>query len=596
MILNSPEGTRDLEFFADVATLPTALAKRAALTPDTPAFYAETADGRWTAITWSTYRNLAGALSKQFASRGLGPGKRLGLLGRTSFAWETAQMAALACGATVVGIDPYYPDALIDEVLADLALDALIIQDAATLRRLPAARWQGLRLVAFLEGHQDASDSFPTLKELARPEQPCALPMHAQPDAPAIITFSSGSTGKPKPIVYTHAQVVYACRCLIGLYPEVSPDARLVCWLPLANLFQRVMNFCAVAKGAASYIVEDPRRVMQALPIANPEIFAAVPRFCEKLHAGIMQRLAAHPLRARIVEQAIALGLALREAQKAQRTLPPLKRMAAELADRLVLARLRGLMGKRLKFIITGSAPMPPWLLERFEAIGIPVLEAYGVSENIVPLAASTLTARKAGTVGKPVGDNEVRISSEGEVQVRGRGVFHSTLAENRARAHALTPDGFLATGDLGALDEQGYLVLHGRAGEVFKNAQGRWMALPYIESFLRRVPGVEHAAVISMSGSRLIAVVTMEADRASKADARLQLYAQLRGQLTELPRAMRPCGFLIVSSGFSSAGGELTSNMKLRRAIIANKYRGALVEAVAECDPEKDEPPLKLI
>lgn len=557
------------------------------LTPDAPAYIAQDPDGKWTATTWLEFRDDVAALSRQFARHGLVPGARLGIIARNSLNWEAAQMAALACGATVAGIDSYYPDTLINELVAQLGLTYLVVQDAATFQRLSATNQDRFKFVVYLEDEvPENRGDLMTLRKLRSCESgSIALNPEPQPEAPALVAFSSGSTGTPKPILYTHAQVVHACRCILELYPELSPGTHLVCWLPLANLFQRMINFCATAKGAVSYMVEDPRRVMDVLPIANPEVFVAVPRFCEKLYAGMMQRVAQKPILTGLVERSMSLGAAFRMSPSRDPRISPVTRLLARVADRVVLSRLRAAMGSRIKFIVSGSAPMPRWLLDRFCALGIPVLEAYGVSENLVPVAANRLAEHKAGTVGKPVGDNEVRIADDGEVRVRGRGVFVPTLGENRMSAAALSDDGFLATGDLGSIDEDGFLTLHGRLAEAYKNAQGRWVFLLQIEAALRQIPEVEHAAVVRVRGDRLIGVLALGRlekgieDNAQPKAAELErrigptLREHLARTLSSLPTAMRPVAFLAVGVGFSPAGGEITTNLKLRRTAIAEKF-----------------------
>lgn len=309
MMLRCVEGGDAIrEFFVGINTLPALIARRAELTPAAPAHFTQRSDGAWEATTWAEYRGDVAALSFQFASHGVEPGSRFGILAATSLGWEVAQMAAFVCGATVVGIDPYYPDALIDKVVRDLGLSSLIVDDAASLARLSAVTRDDLGFIAFL-----------------------------------------------------------------------------------------------------------------------------------------------------------------REAEAGRVRISPLKRCVAKLADRLVLARLRAVMGSNIRYICSGSAPMPAWLLDFCSALGVPVLEAYGTSENLLPISTNRLAERKAGSVGKVVADNEVRIAGDGEVQVRGRAVFDPTLGENRAHAGALTEDGYLATGDLGMFDDEGFLTVRGRRTDAFK-------------------------------------------------------------------------------------------------------------------------------
>ena len=189
------------------------------------------------------------------------------------------------------------------------------------------------------------------------------------------------------------------------------------------------------------------------------------------------------------------------------------------------------------------------------------------------------------------MGDNELRIGSNGEVQVRGFGVFDPALAENAMRRGAITSDGFLVTGDLGSMDGDGFLTLRGRASEIFKNPQGRWVSLPLLEAALREVPHVEHAAAIRMLDDRLGSVVTLRNDVRQGGEAddlRLQqsLRERVEEALSQVPPANRPLAILVVKGAFSPASGEITTNLKLRRHAIASRYDTKLQTLVASRDP----------
>jgi long-chain acyl-CoA synthetase len=452
----------------------------------------------------------------------------------------------------------------------------LVVDDDAMLARVPPGLLDRLQLAVVIdgaEGHGRANVKTLTGILSASHDRPPTVPAAPTEQSPAWVAFSSGSTGRPSPIVFTHAQVLLACRSILATYPEVAPGARLMCWLPLANLFQRVVNLCGMMNGAISYIVSDPRDVMDVMPLARPDVLIAVPRFCEKVHAGIMENLSRRPVVARLVEWAMTNAASTGRSRPIR--VGRFRRWLANLVDRALVRRIRQAFGGNLRFIVSGSAPMPRWLLERFEGLGIPVLEAYGVSENIVPIAANGLACRKSGSVGKPVGDNVVRIAADGEIQVRGQGVFQPVLQDHGGREGALTADGFLATGDVGHVDPDGFLVLEGRRAEVFKNSQGRWVSLPAIEAALRRVPGIDHAAVLRIDHDRLVGVLALPAVQAldaAKAERLLgsSLQDALQRTAGELPRAMQPCAYIVVSGGFSPATQEVTTNLKLRRAAIA--------------------------
>jgi long-chain acyl-CoA synthetase len=580
-------------------TIPELLASRARDTPDQPAFFTLEQSGAWRPVTWSALAAQTERLGRALHRSGVRRGTRVAILARTSLEWEQAQMAALRLGATVIGVDPNYPAEMLARALESTAPEVLVAEDSAALARIPASVGTGLRLtLTFRAGGENGSKAAESLGTLA--ERFAAdggpLPAGPGPDDPAIVTFSSGTTGAPKPIVYTHRQVLLAVGAILEAFPDIAAGSRLACWLPLANLFQRVINLCAMARGAASYVIADPREVMKHLPAIRPAVFIAVPRFFEKVQAGIEERLAAAPARAQDLAQwALTCGKRAAEARLAGTSPRFADRMLRPLADRLVLRRLRSVFGTEIRYLISGSAPMPLWLLEWFEAIGLPVLEAYGVSENIVPVAMNRPGARRIGAVGKPMPGNEVKLGADGEVLVRGAGVFRGYLGADGPRPDAA---GYWATGDLGELTPDGYLALTGRKSDAFKTSGGRWVVPATVEALLRRVAYVEHAVLAGSSDNALCAILNVDLARLGKdpssgelgADERARIAQDATGSLSAVPGYMRPVGLLVVTTPFSIVNGELTTNLKLRRTVIADKF-GTQLERLREVARAAGEP-----
>jgi len=589
------------EFFAGIETIPALLHKRVVRTPHSIAHYTQDQDGQWQSTTWRDLALAVDDMATRLASLGLRGGDRLAILAATSQDWEIFQIAAMKIGAAVIGIDPYYPAEQVNLILSDLTPAALIVGDSTLLAQIePVARGR-MRFIVMLAAASEDNGSVLSLASLKTSAGYAHASTAGGPPSssdPAVIVFSSGTTGTPKPIVYTHAQVCLACRAILDAFDDIDTDCRLVCWLPMANLFQRIINFCAIGKGAITYIVNDPRWVMESLPVANPHLFVAVPRFFERIYRGIEERLDALP---RPVAAAIkaALDASVRDhrLRSAGHHVPWPTRVLAGLARRTVVKRLRGIMGNNLKYIVSGSAPCPRWILDTYAGLGIPILEAYGQSENIIPIAANVIGGCKPGTVGRPLRYNEIRLSDEGVVEVRGPGVFDPQLGENRLRA-SLKPDGYLVTGDLGEIDADGFLTLTGRQSELFKGANGRWISPADIEATLRRVAYVEQAAVTVQQDGIVIAVVAVSltayphatATSAHGPDLVLHDSNALEATLTDfekelaaLARPLWPHGLLLTSRQFSIEGGEITTNFKLRRAAIAQKYQAELTDLARE-------------
>lgn len=565
-------------------TVPELLRRRAGLSPTGIAYRVpESGANRPSVIRWADHERAAARLAIVLHARGIGPGDRVGIVAATSVAWEAAQMAVLRLRGVVVGLDPNYPDVELRSLVASTELRAMFVQDVATAARIIDGTSDRALLVVSIESGATSSGRGIVALDALLKEQVDGTKLELPgpvPEDDAIMVFSSGTTGHPKPIVYTHAQVVLAVEALVDAFPDLGENGRLICWLPLANLFQRMINFCAIARGAGSTIVSDPRTVMDHMEAASPDLFVGVPRFFERVHAGIRDRLASGPRPiAKLAAWAIAAGKRRAAAHRAGTPPQVANSLAAAIADRLILSKLRRVFGGNPRYLLSGSAPMPGWLLEFFEGIGLPVYEAYGVSENIVPVAMNRLGMRKLGTVGRPLPDNEVVVSDEGEIRVRGPGVFRGYW---RAGPADPRPDGegFWSTGDLGAFDEAGFLRVQGRKADIFKTSTGRWVAPAEIEERLRRIPYVEHAVVFGEGRKVVVALLVLSSTQSARpADESglSRVSTDIANVVGDLAAHQQPAGALVVREAFSIGGGELTTNLKLRRKAVGVKYATAI-------------------
>jgi long-chain acyl-CoA synthetase len=552
----------------DAPTLPRLLAARVAATPHASAFVERDASGAWTPLAWSAFAGRVDALARALVAAGLRPGHRVGIAAPTSVAWETVQMAVLAAGGVAVGLDPHYADDALDAAAAQARLHALVVEDDAALERFGSEVLGTLALTLRLRG--DGSGSLAAL--VARhAAHAAALPVAAPHDG-ALVTYSSGTTGTPRPVLYTHEQVRIAVRAIVTAFPDIGAQTRLLCWLPLANLFQRVLDFCALAAGATSYVVGDPRRAMIEAAAVHPDIMIGVPRFFERVQVEVEAQLARQSRLARwTFARALAVGLERTPAT-------PLQRLARGAADRFVFRRVRAAFGSAAQLLVSGSAPMPRWLLDWYEAVGLPVYEAYGVSEDIVPVALNRPGARRRGSAGRVLAPNEVRLDADGEVSVRGPGVFEGYLFA-APDAPAPDADGWWRTGDLAVLDADGFLAVTGRKGDAFKDSGGRWILPQRAEHALRRLPYVREAAVGGADRPAAAAVLDLLQGEAPD-DARIA--ADVRAATAMLAAHERPAVVVVAATPFSVAGGELTANLKLRRGAVFARHAAALDAAFA--------------
>lgn len=561
-------------------TVPALLAQRVAATPDAVAYQCENSAGDWVPVTWQAFSADVMRLRRGLHAAGLRAGDRLALIAPVSIEWELLHHAALSMGVVVVGLDGHdLPQRIAD--MAQLAhVAAYATNDPRTLARLDASQWQRARLL-LAWGPTAALQELPELPEgqhfITRAElEAQADEVEAEPPWPvsrdeATIIFTSGTTGAPKGIAYRHDQVVLAVTAIAQAFQFVGHEGRLLCWLPLSNLFQRMVNLAGMRQGAGTYLLSDPRRVMTAVGRVSPDIFVGVPRFYEKLYQGIRDSIAGQPLmRRRVVEWAWRVGRRVSRCRLSGQPVPLVWGLVHRVADRLVLSRVRQVMGGRLRCMVTGSAPTPRYLLEEFHALGWLLLEAYGMSENVMPMAMNRMDDFRFGTVGRPLPGNQIVIGPDGGVKVQGPGLFNGYL--NDGQAPAVDTEGFYATWDLGAWDQDGYLYLTGRAGDLIKTSVGRRIAPAGVESHLRRVPGVDDALLIGNGRKYVVALCScpeLQPDETSLAAFR----KALGEHLAHVGAQDRPRGVALVLKKFGIDTGELTSNLKVRRQFVISRY-----------------------
>lgn len=560
-------------------TLPATLAARSAATPEQAAFWSRDDDGHWSATNWAEVQRRVGKLAWQLRLLGIGRGDRVALVLPTTPEWEYAQHAVLAAGGVVVGLDASETEANLRHMLHTVQPSALIVDTRAVGDRLSALTQGGTPRIVVAEG-EPGPDGLRLDELLARPMPATANLPAAAADDLATIIFTSGSTGQPKGIAYTHAQLVLVGRAILEQFPSIDEGARLACWLPLSNLFQRIINLCALICGAQSWFVRHPAQIMERLPEIRPSLFVGVPRFFEKLYAGIVAQLDARPAPVRTLAHAAwRFACEVRAAERAGLPVAGSRAAIAWLADRLVLSRIRAAMGPNLQFMVSGSAPIPVWLLERFHGLGWLVLEAYGTSENALPIALNTPAAYRFGTVGRPLAHNALVIAEDGEILVRGPALFSGYWGTDPADA-GIDDAGFLHTGDLGRVDDSGFLALTGRKSELFKTSTGRRIAPASIEALIKRVPAVEHAVLVGRNRPFPVAIVDLalppaadapgSGDRPSRSQALVEaLGERILAACRDLPAYQRPAAILVSPIPFSVDGGQLTANQKLRRQHI---------------------------
>lgn len=598
-------------------TIPSFIAARAALSDDaSAAFYR--VDAVWRPVSLASLLQMSERVARSLSRLGLEPNDRLAIMCRTRVEWLLAELAAMTAGVVVVGIDAHASGAQIAQILDDSKASALIVDAEVALSRIPTDIRARLSLVVAIErGGGNNVGSVPRLlfwdeliDELgprgrwggleSSDEAPCdkSRQRHTAADcignSAATLLYTSGTTGRPKGILYRQEQLAVACRAILNEFPSVAESrGTTICWLPMAALFQRMMNYVALASGVAIYFLEDPGDVVRVAREVQPSYFIGVPRFFEKLHRGIQQELATRPpwLR-KLVESSLART-------PEERLLNRRRAMRVPGVIRsLVLRKFRGVLGHHLRFIITGSAPTPIRMLEYFDQMGILLLEAYALSENTVPIAANRPEAFRFGSVGQVFAANDLRIAADGEILVRGPGLFDGYVGNEPASADLFTEDGFYRTDDLGRIDGDGFLYITGRKSEIFKTSTGRWVAPAQVETIYKKIPYVEQIVVVGRGRHYPVALLTIDerllaslrgrersafvapghSDPASTTAVRAWVEADFEAVGSELAPHERIHRFEFLPAPLTLEGGELTPSLKVRREVIERKY-GSLID-----------------
>lgn len=469
--------------------------------------------GKWQTETWQGWYEEVLCLAYGLVNWGIGPGDRVAIHAPTSHVWQTFEFAAMLVGAGVVGIDTCSPPLVRDHQLQLVQPRLLVTTHAQHIADVSSTVRDSIQYFLCLNDFESNSTAcrINSIDELRRfgTSSHVKLPtVHEQLEA--TVVFTSGTTGDSKAISYTHGQVVQACRSILSVFPQGPRYEKAVCWLPMSHLFQRIFNLAAIARGSMVYFVDDPRDVVNTAVAVSPTVLVGVPRFFERLHAGILEGIQRLSWPQRLLVK-MGLEVASRHGQHVRRNsrVPLRLGLLHAIMDQLVLKQLRGKIGRSVQWMITGSAPMDGTILNFFHDIGCPLLEAYGLSENVIPMTANTPVRYRIGSVGTPLPGNEIRLSAEGEVLVKGPGVFHGYLGE----ASQLRNDsgGFYPTGDLGSIDAAGFLYLTGRKSDMIKTSTGRRVAPLRLQTLLRQHALVQEAIVIGNGRRFLTALVLLD-------------------------------------------------------------------------------------
>jgi long-chain acyl-CoA synthetase len=535
--------------------------------PDEPAYLEETADG-WRPVSWAEAAERVDELARGLLARGVRHGDRVAVLSRTRLEWILLDWAVMSIGAVVVGLYPTSSAKECEYILGHCEAVLAFAEDEEQTRKLVSIR-----------------GTLPSLREiipfdwLEKLEADGRLARHLQPepvgeDDLATLIYTSGTTGPPKGCMLTHRNLVTAAiRVVEGMHQ--TGDVVLL-FLPLAHSYGRLAHQAASHRGATVALVADVARVPEALAAVRPTVLPAVPRVYEKVHANTLGEIErAGGLQRRIGLWALGVGARTSRARREGSRVGGMLALQQRIADRLVFGKVRERLGGRLRVGVSGAAPLSTEVIEFFHALGVPVIEGYGLTETASSATVNEPGDFRIGTVGRPVEGTEVRLAEDGEILIRSDSVFAGYYKEPDATAEALTGDGWLHTGDVGEIDDEGFLRITDRKKDLIITAGGKNIAPQNLENALKASRFVSQALVVGDRRPYVTALVTLdEAELAPGGQEPRELVQALVDDVNrDRTRVEQIKRFAILPRDFSLEEGEVTPTLKLRRRVIHEHF-----------------------
>ena len=547
--------------------------------------------GAWEDLTWGALAQRVRELAAGLVEAGVGVGDRVALMSATRVEWTIADMAVLAAGAVTVPIFETSSQEQCAWILSDAGVTLAIAGSADAGKTLDAARVEAPSVSEVLvidDGGLDAlAERATDAGRQAVDERLAGLRSH---DLASII-YTSGTTGNPKGCVLTHRNLLGTARGAIRVLPELfsEQDATLL-FLPLAHVFARIIQIGSLESPIMLGYARGMEHLREDLAALRPTFVLGVPRVLEKIYHGA-QRKAGGGLKGAIFARAAAVGQRWSQSERPGLLLG----LQRGLYDRLVYSKLREAMGGQVAYCVSGGAPLAPHIAHFFNAAGIVILEGYGLTETSAASVANPASRNIIGTVGVPIAGFEAGIAGDGEVLLRGVGVFRGYWQNDDATRMALGEEGWFHTGDMGEVTAAGHLRITGRKKELIVTAAGKNVAPAVLEERLKAHALVSQAMVVGDGRPFVGALLTLDRDELEAFAAEHGLASADPAQVGEDPlvraelqqavdhanaavsRAESIRRFEVLPRDFSEPDGELTPTLKLKRPVVSRTFADAI-------------------
>lgn len=601
---------------SEVKTMLETLRGWAETTPNEAALHERRASGSWDVTTWKEYWETVRKIGKGLIALGLEPGGAVAIVGDNRRDWVFCQHGINAA-AGIPG--PIYTTLLADQmayIIDNCQAKIAICDKQEQLDKYLEVRASGktpLKTIVTMDDiatdHEDVI-SLAQLIEKGAAEDDSELDRRlsaVKPDDIALLIYTSGTTGLPKGAIFTHRGIHRTTVATLEVYGEVLEHGlRYISYLPLCHAAEQgLTNFCGLAGGGKIYFCRDMKQIKDHLIDVEPTTFFAVPRVWEKFEAALRGRLAeATGIKAKLADW--ALRTELHAFNEEQRTGRPVDSLFRRLANKLVISKIQGALGlSQLRMAASGAAPISRSTLEFFASLGIVIHEGYGMTETTAFASVQPYKQVRFGTIGKALPGVEIRIADDGEIMLKGDNMIGGYYRNEEKSSELYDDEGWMHTGDLGALDPEGYLRITGRKKDLIITAGGKNVAPAEMEGLLQSIAGVGQAVVVGDRQPYLAALLVLDPEAlpelgkeagvpvsdVSTMASDPKVIAFLKDQVesecnAKVARYQTIKKFEVLQTPFSVETGELTPTLKVKRNIVNEKYAKQIAQMYAETKP----------
>jgi long-chain acyl-CoA synthetase len=565
----------------------------------------------WKTITWREVGDVVREVALGLIALGREKGEMVALLSASRAEWVQADFAIFSAGCVTVPVYPTYPPDLISYVVNDSGAKTIIVEDSAQLAKVLQARdkMPALQQIVVIAGYDAPQPpkmvmTWESLRRLGRESDAAHKSTLAdrvastRPTDLATIVYTSGTTGPPKGVMQTHGNHVAAVTASKQATPVQEGWVHLL-FLPLAHSFARLESFLGVTHGLTTAFAENLDKVGENLKETRPHFICSVPRVFEKVYGKILAGVeAGSPAKKKIFSWAVSVGRDVSRHQQRGQPVPATLELKRKVAHKLVFSKLHAALGGRLQWAVSGGAPLARDIAEFFHAAGILLLEGYGLTETCPALTFNRPDRFKFGSVGQTLPGVQLRIAEDGEILARGPNI--ATLGyykQPEATREVFDPDGWFHTGDIGTVDQDGFLVITDRKKDLIVTAGGMNIAPQNIENLLKADPFISQVMVYGDRRPYPVALITINPEELSKFAREQGILTSEAAAIVKHPKVAERVGrtveekntqlqsyakikrFTVLPTDFSLDGGELTPTLKVKRKVVSQKYKDAIEE-----------------